>query len=121
MDFGKCPRCGFVMTKTKAARQELQTSYSKAFKTWTAEETDQMAEMFADGYSFIEIGKALDRQPTAVIKRIEKLCLVRRQEVVDAHLALTEPTQTPTLSHSETAEEAEDRAVAAENARYGLA
>lgn len=80
----KCPKCGFYSKDTSGdgfalARIKAQREYKRAFESWTKEEDKRLAEMVAAKESIISIVAALERQPSAITRRIATLQLNTEQ------------------------------------------
>lgn len=69
----KCPRCGYRIQSP--AHKELQRSFPKAFTPWLPADDGALLKMTQEGWNILSIAEELQRQPTAVLKRIEKLGL----------------------------------------------
>lgn len=71
----KCPRCGHRLNMQP--REEVRQDYPNAFAPWTSADDKKLEEMFMRGESRLAMTEALQRQLGAIIRRIEKLGLVR--------------------------------------------
>lgn len=73
----KCPKCGWVTKDNRfiEAKVEAQKAYKRAFERWTPEEDEKLARLTESGVLVLEISKALERQPSAIMRRIEMLGL----------------------------------------------
>jgi len=86
----KCPNCGHKLNFKQ--HNELRESYPKAFTPWTPEDDRELEAMLGRGASILDISEMLGRQPTGVIKRMEKLML-KLQPRSDPPEPTTEPVE----------------------------
>lgn len=75
----KCPRCSLKFTPREAysrtaAREGAQKQYTKAFTSWSPEDDKLFFEMARAGKPVDEMSVVLQRQPSAIKVRIERLC-----------------------------------------------
>lgn len=75
----RCPKCGCSLMKLKEHIEGAQTEYPKAFTPWTREDDKTLKTMVEDGYDVDAISEALERQPTAITRRISKRGLGTKQ------------------------------------------
>jgi len=68
----KCPRCGWRFGGvTKEDVREMRKEYAKAFMPWTAEDDKLLLDMQLAETSLADMSRRLERQPSAVAKRLE--------------------------------------------------
>jgi len=51
----------------------MREDYPKAFLPWTPQDDEQLSHMAAAGKTLVDMAKALQRQPTAIKRRIDLL------------------------------------------------
>jgi hypothetical protein len=68
------------MTPEKA--KLMRESYPRAFSPWTQQDDEKLAELMARGTAMLMICKELQRQPTAIKRRMELLGMKQAQEKV---------------------------------------
>jgi hypothetical protein len=61
----------------------VRQTYARAYEKWTAEEETTLAELVRGGLSEDDIAKRLQRQPTAIRNRREKLKLLMSEAMTD--------------------------------------
>ncbi len=70
---------GWKFASNNANISEIKKKYARAYEKWEREEDRKLAKAVADGLVIDEISTILERQPSAVKSRIEKLGLGDRQ------------------------------------------
>lgn len=75
MDLNRCPRCGYRLNIK--GRDEMKKDYPNAFQSWKPAEDERLEQVCRGGEETTLLGLARDfgRQPTAILRRIEKLGL----------------------------------------------
>ena len=107
----KCPHCGRQISLQD--RGEVKKDRPNAFAMWTVADDRKLHEMYTTGATNFELCEALERQPGAIMRRIEKLQLWRSSEAA----AKASPRA---FAAPETAEESAARAETEEMTRLGL-
>lgn len=68
----KCPRCGYRIDE-KSFRSSVTKSYHKAYTPWSPEDDQMLVDGARGAIGVVALAKQLQRQPTAVMMRAEKL------------------------------------------------
>ena len=68
-----CPRCRYKIPQHKHFTEQIKEDYKKAFSPWKPEDDQKLMEMVAGKASIPMICKELQRQPSAIKRRIELL------------------------------------------------
>lgn len=72
----RCPRCGWNVGPEKGFMKDVTKAYSKAFKPWSPEDDQALVDGAREAVDIVSLAKQLQRQPTAILRRAEKLGLV---------------------------------------------
>lgn len=68
-----CPRCRYKIPQHKHFTSQIKEDYAKAFSPWKPEDDQRLMEMVAEKAPIPIICKELQRQPSAIKRRIELL------------------------------------------------
>ena len=67
----RCPKCGCRINTT--SREEVQGQFKQAFQPWRLEEDEKLRDLVEAGNTdVLVLARAFQRQPSAVLRRIEK-------------------------------------------------
>lgn len=68
-----CPRCRYKIPQHKHFTNQIKEDYAKAFSPWKPEDDQRLMELVAEKASIPSICNELQRQPSAIKRRIELL------------------------------------------------